>query len=47
MFRDREDAAHRLAGRLKNLELHDPLVLAIPRGGVVTGAAGSGPEASG
>jgi predicted phosphoribosyltransferase len=38
MFRDREDAAHQLAQRLKGRELHDPLVLAIPRGGVVTGA---------
>jgi predicted phosphoribosyltransferase len=38
-FRSREDAARRLAERLKGRELHDPLVLAIPRGGVVTGAA--------
>ncbi len=38
MFRDRADAARQLAGRLKGRELHDPLVLAIPRGGVVTGA---------
>ncbi len=38
MFRDREDAARRLAERLKGRELHAPLVLAIPRGGVVTGA---------
>jgi predicted phosphoribosyltransferase len=38
MFRDREDAARQLARRLKGRELHDPLVLAIPRGGVVTGA---------
>jgi putative phosphoribosyl transferase len=38
MFRDREDAARRLAAKLKGRELHDPLVLAIPRGGVVTGA---------
>jgi predicted phosphoribosyltransferase len=38
MFRDREDAAHKLAVKLKGRELHDPLVLAIPRGGVVTGA---------
>lgn len=38
MFRDREDAARRLAERLKGRELYDPLVLAIPRGGVVTGA---------
>lgn len=38
MFRDREDAARRLAEKLKGRELRDPLVLAIPRGGVVTGA---------
>jgi predicted phosphoribosyltransferase len=38
MFRDREDAAVRLAGLLKHRPLVDPLVLAIPRGGVVTGA---------
>jgi predicted phosphoribosyltransferase len=37
MFRDREDAAHQLAEKLKARELHDQLVLAIPRGGVVTG----------
>jgi putative phosphoribosyl transferase len=38
MFRDREDAARKLAEKLKGRKLHDPLVLAIPRGGVVTGA---------
>jgi putative phosphoribosyl transferase len=38
MFRNREDAALRLAAKLKGRELSDPLVLAIPRGGVVTGA---------
>lgn len=38
MFHDREDAAHKLAAKLQGRELHDPLVLAIPRGGVVTGA---------
>lgn len=38
MFRNREDAARQLAARLKGRELYDPLVLAIPRGGVVTGA---------
>jgi predicted phosphoribosyltransferase len=38
MFHDREDAALQLAERLKARELQDPLVLAIPRGGVVTGA---------
>ena len=38
MFRNREDAARQLAQELKGRVLHDPLVLAIPRGGVVTGA---------
>lgn len=38
MFRDREDAALQLAALLKGRALHNPLVLAIPRGGVVTGA---------
>jgi predicted phosphoribosyltransferase len=38
MFRNREDAARQLAEKLKGRDLHDPLVLAIPRGGVVTGA---------
>ena len=38
MFRNREDAAHRLVQRLQGRKLHAPLVLAIPRGGVVTGA---------
>jgi predicted phosphoribosyltransferase len=38
MFHNREDAARQLAQRLKGRQLHDPLVLAIPRGGVVTGA---------
>lgn len=38
MFGDREDAARQLAARLKGREFRDPLVLAIPRGGVVTGA---------
>lgn len=37
-FRDRTDAAVRLAAEFKGRDLHDPLVLAIPRGGVVTGA---------
>lgn len=37
MFQDREDAAVQLAEQLKYLRLRDPLVLAIPRGGVVTG----------
>jgi predicted phosphoribosyltransferase len=38
MFRNREDAGFQLAEKLKGRKLHDPLVLAIPRGGVVTGA---------
>jgi predicted phosphoribosyltransferase len=38
MFHNRADAAYRLAGRLKGREFTDPLVLAIPRGGVITGA---------
>lgn len=38
MFRNREDAARRLAENLKGRELFDPVILAIPRGGVVTGA---------
>jgi putative phosphoribosyl transferase len=38
MFLDREDAAYQLAAALKGRDLHDPLVLAIPRGGVVIGA---------
>jgi putative phosphoribosyl transferase len=35
IFRDREDAGRQLAAEIKNVELGDPLVLAIPRGGVV------------
>jgi len=38
MFRDREEAAHLLVQRLKGYPFHNPVVLAIPRGGVVTGA---------
>ena len=38
VFQDREDAAVQLAGVLRDLPLDNPLVLAIPRGGVVTGA---------
>src|SRR5690606_40403494 len=38
LFRDREDAARKLAESLKDLDLRDPLVLGIPRGGVVTAA---------
>jgi predicted phosphoribosyltransferase len=37
MFRDREDFARQLE-KLKRRKLHSTLVLAIPRGGVVTGA---------
>jgi predicted phosphoribosyltransferase len=37
MFADREDAARQLAQKLKPLKLRDPVVLAIPRGGIVTG----------
>jgi putative phosphoribosyl transferase len=38
MFRNREDAALRLAEKLKDRNLLRPVVLAIPRGGVVIGA---------
>lgn len=38
MFRDRHEAAEHLASKLRLRILHDPLVLAIPRGGVVLGA---------
>jgi predicted phosphoribosyltransferase len=38
MFLDREDGALQLVEHLRYLTLRDPLVLAIPRGGVVTGA---------
>lgn len=38
MFRDRKDAGHQLAVVLRQLELTQPLVLAIPRGGVAIGA---------
>lgn len=37
MFANREDAGRRLAARLKGRQLLQPLVLAIPRGGVVIG----------
>src|SRR4051794_9084494 len=33
-FRDRTDAGQRLAERLRTIDLDDPLVLALPRGGV-------------
>jgi putative phosphoribosyl transferase len=38
MFDNREDAGFRLAKQLKGREFHDPLILAIPRGGIVVGA---------
>lgn len=38
-FADRESAGAMLAERLRGLPLHDPIVLAIPRGGVETGVA--------
>jgi predicted phosphoribosyltransferase len=38
MFHDRQDAAYQLAKKFKGRKLRDPLVLAIPRGGVATGA---------
>jgi predicted phosphoribosyltransferase len=38
MFRNREDAARQLAGKLKGRGLRDLLVLAIPSGGIITGA---------
>jgi putative phosphoribosyl transferase len=38
MFRNREEAAFRLAARLDGRPFCDPLVLAIPRGGMVVGA---------
>jgi predicted phosphoribosyltransferase len=38
MFHDREDAAHRLAAILRTWEIGNPLILAIPRGGVILGA---------
>ena len=38
MFENRENAAHLLAEALMKRKLHFPVVLAIPRGGVVTGA---------
>ena len=38
MFHDREDAARKLAATLQEFKSRNSLVLAIPRGGVVTGA---------
>jgi|SRR5262245_26650234 len=37
MFRNREDAALQLAEALRDRKLQDPLILAIPRGGIVIG----------
>ena len=36
-FRDRQDAARQLTDKLRSREIDHPLLLAIPRGGVVTG----------
>ncbi|MDH6230552.1 putative phosphoribosyl transferase [Mesorhizobium soli] len=38
MFRNRQDAGRRLASELAKLGLADPIVLALPRGGVPVGA---------
>ncbi|RUM95967.1 phosphoribosyltransferase [Pseudaminobacter arsenicus] len=38
MFRDRQDAGRKLAGELEKLGLADPVVLALPRGGVPVAA---------
>lgn len=37
-FADRQEAGRRLAGELERLQLHDPVVLALPRGGVPVAA---------
>lgn len=37
IFDDRHDAGRRLGRRLRELNLHDPVILALPRGGVVLG----------
>lgn len=39
IFRDRAEAGRRLAAEIAALELSDPIVLALPRGGVPVGAA--------
>jgi len=39
MFRNREEAGLQLAQRLKGRRLRNPLILGIPRGGVIVGAA--------
>ncbi len=38
MFRDRVDAGRRLAQRVRELDLDDPITLGLPRGGVVVAA---------
>ena len=38
MFHDRLDAGRQLAAAMKNRSYRNPLVLAIPRGGIVVGA---------
>jgi putative phosphoribosyl transferase len=43
MFRDRIDAGQQLAHELCRYKLQRPLILALPRGGVVVGAAMAGP----
>jgi predicted phosphoribosyltransferase len=37
MFQNREDAARKLAKKLEYLKKEEPIILAIPRGGVITG----------
>ncbi len=37
MYKDRQEAGQSLSNCLKSLKLSGPLVLAIPRGGVVVG----------
>jgi predicted phosphoribosyltransferase len=39
VFESREDAARQLAERFAGRQFKEPLVLAIPRGGIITGAA--------
>ncbi|TIO81724.1 MAG: phosphoribosyltransferase, partial [Mesorhizobium sp.] len=34
MFRDREEAGRKLGAELEKLQLENPIVLALPRGGV-------------
>jgi putative phosphoribosyl transferase len=37
IFKDRKDAAKKLAEKLSLLKKENPIILAIPRGGAVTG----------